>query len=53
LTEIHPGVSIDTIKENIGWEVKISDRLETTMTPSEEEMRIIREDLDPDRIYLR
>ena len=53
LKEIHPGVSIDKIKENIGWEVKISDSLETTMSPSEEEMRIIRQDLDPDRIYLR
>jgi glutaconate CoA-transferase subunit B len=53
LKEIHPGVSIDTIKENIGWEVKIRSSLETTVAPSEEELRIVREDLDPDRIYLR
>ena len=53
LTEIHPGVSLSTIKDNIGWEVKISDRVETTRTPSKEELLIIREDLDPDKIYLR
>jgi len=53
LSEMHPGVSLDKITENIGWKVKISDRLEITEVPSEKEMRIIREDLDPEKIYLR
>jgi glutaconate CoA-transferase subunit B len=53
LTEIHPGVSLSTIRENTGWKVKISDGLATTTAPSMEELRIIREDLDPDKIYLR
>jgi glutaconate CoA-transferase subunit B len=53
LTEIHPGVQLRTVKENTGWEVKISENLKKTMAPSLEEMRIIRENLDPDKIYLR
>ena len=53
LSEMHPGVSLETIKENIGWEVKISESLEMATAPSEEELRIIREDLDPGKIYLR
>ena len=53
LTEIHPGISLSTINDNVGWEVKTSDSLQTTRAPTREELRIIREDLDPDRIYLR
>lgn len=53
LSEIHPGVSVEIVKENIAWEVRISDTLKRTSHPTEAELRIIREDLDPDRIYLR
>ncbi len=52
LTEIHPGISLDTIRENISWDVKVSDSLETTDSPSVSELKIIREDLDPYKIYL-
>jgi len=53
LSEIHPGVSVDELKQNIAWKVRISDKLKKTSSPTEEELRIIREDLDPARIYLR
>jgi len=53
LSEIHPGVSIERIKENIGWDVRIDLGLKQTLHPTEAELRIIREDLDPDKIYLR
>lgn len=52
LSEIHPGVSVINIKENIGWEVKISRKLNQTVSPTEAELRIIREELDPGKIYL-
>jgi glutaconate CoA-transferase subunit B len=53
LSEIHPGVSLGSLKENISWDVKISGTLKMTSSPTEAELRIIREDLDPERIYLR
>lgn len=53
LSEIHPGISIEMIRENLGWEVLVNEKLEQTSPPTEEELRIIREDLDPDKIYLR
>ncbi|HUU38682.1 MAG TPA: CoA-transferase [Candidatus Desulfaltia sp.] len=53
LQEIYPGVAVKDVKANIGWKVKVSPRLKTTAPPSEEELRIIRRDLDPDRIHLR
>lgn len=52
LSEIHPGVSIENLKENISWEVRISDKLKRTSSPTEAELQIIRENLDPERIYL-
>jgi adenosylmethionine-8-amino-7-oxononanoate aminotransferase len=53
LREIHPGVTVADVKANIGWDVKVSRKLAETAPPTEEELRVIREDLDPDRIYLR
>jgi glutaconate CoA-transferase subunit B len=53
LREVYPGVSLRDIKDNIGWDVKVSRRLKTTAPPTGEELRIIREDLDPGRIQLR
>lgn len=53
LTSHHPGVSVETIKENIGWDVKVADDLTETQPPGPEEIRIIREELDPQGIFLR
>lgn len=52
LTDIHPGVEPNTIRENIGWEVKFTDDLQVTAPPTAEELRLIREELDPQRIYI-
>ncbi len=53
LVSLHPGVTLGTVKENIGWDVKSARELSETPPPSPEEIRIIREELDPDGIFLR
>jgi glutaconate CoA-transferase subunit B len=53
LQEMYPGVTLKDVRANIGWSVKISRRLGTTLPPTGEELRIIRQDLDPGRIHLR
>lgn len=53
LTALHPGHTIEEAKENTGWELKISDDLKITEPPSEQELKILREELDPHRIYLK
>jgi len=53
LKEIHPDVSLENIKETLSWKVRISDTLKTTDPPTNNELRIIRTDLDPENIYLR
>jgi len=53
LTSLHPGVTVDTIRANIGWDVKVAAKLSETPPPTAEEIRIIREELDPQGIFLR
>jgi glutaconate CoA-transferase subunit B len=51
LDAVHPGVAVDDIGETVGWEPKVADDLRTTPPPSAEELRLIREELDPGAIY--
>ena len=53
LASLHPGITLGQIRENIGWEVKADASLEETTPPTPEEIRIIREELDPQGIFLR
>jgi glutaconate CoA-transferase subunit B len=51
LDSIHPGATVDQIRDTIGWEPKISAALATTPEPSADELRLIREELDPEGAY--
>jgi glutaconate CoA-transferase subunit B len=43
LSQVHPGVSADRVREQTGWRLQVSDDLEETEPPSEEELRELRE----------
>jgi glutaconate CoA-transferase subunit B len=47
---LHPGVSIDQVRDNTGFDIEAAD-LETTEPPSARELAVLRE-LDPDRLYI-
>ncbi len=47
LASLHPGVSVDEVVEQTGFELTIPDATPTTRTPDAEELRLIREVLDP------
>jgi glutaconate CoA-transferase subunit B len=53
LTALHPGATVAAAKENTGWELKTVDKLHQTEPPGAEELRILREELDPTGIYLK
>lgn len=53
LTALHPGVSIEQACTNTGWDLKVAASLRTTPPPGAEELRILRQDLDPQGIYLK
>ncbi len=51
LAEVYPGVSPQQVQENTGFELDISQAV-TAAAPSEEELRILREEVDPQRLIL-
>lgn len=52
LTSLHPGCTVAQVKANIGWDVKVAPELTTTLPPCAEELQIIREELDPNHLYI-
>ena len=53
LVSMHPGVTLDEIRENTGWEIRVADEVAETPAPTAEELRLIREELDPAGVYSR
>jgi glutaconate CoA-transferase subunit B len=53
LDSMHPGVSLDQVRESVGWEPRTAADLRTTPEPTAEELRLIRVELDPDGTYTR
>lgn len=52
LTALHVGISLEQVKENTGWPIRVAEQLRYTDPPTEQELRILREELDPGKIYL-
>jgi glutaconate CoA-transferase subunit B len=42
LTQIHPGVSVEQAREETGWPLQVSEDLEETAAPSDDELRELR-----------
>ncbi len=53
LASLHPGVTLDQIRESTGWDIKVSSEVAETPAPTDEELRLIREELDPNGVYSR
>jgi glutaconate CoA-transferase, subunit B len=51
LLTLHPGVTLDQVRESTGWEIRVSDELGETPRPTEDELRLIRTELDPQGVY--
>jgi glutaconate CoA-transferase subunit B len=53
LTALHPGATVEQALANTGWSLRTAAVLRETQPPAEDELRILREELDPDGIYLK
>jgi glutaconate CoA-transferase subunit B len=51
LLTLHPNVSLDDVRASTGWDPKVSPDLGETPAPTGEELRLIREELDPGGVY--
>jgi len=52
LLSLHPGKTIQDVKDNAEFDVLIPDSYETTMEPTDEELSILREKVDPSRVII-
>jgi glutaconate CoA-transferase subunit B len=53
LTALHPGRNAMEAIENTGWALKVAGDLRITEPLTEQELRILREELDPTGIYIK
>ncbi|MFC4495995.1 CoA-transferase subunit beta [Streptomyces ovatisporus] len=53
LTAVHPGVGAQDVRAATGWELKTADDLTVIEPPTQAELALLREDVDPERVYLR
>ncbi|MBI2987365.1 MAG: hypothetical protein HYY45_11415 [Deltaproteobacteria bacterium] len=53
LKSLHPGVSLEKVVENTGFDLLQTSNLSTTPPPSDEELRFIREEIDTEGILRR
>lgn len=53
VVSLHPGVTPEEVRSNTGWNIEIPARVKTTLPPATEELRILRERLDPNCYYLK
>lgn len=51
LDTLHPDTTLEDVRAAMGWTVRVANELATTPPPSAEELRLIREVLDPEGHY--
>jgi glutaconate CoA-transferase subunit B len=51
LEAIHPTSTLDDVLANMSFKPIVPDEIPTTELPSEEQLRLIREEIDPERMY--
>jgi glutaconate CoA-transferase subunit B len=51
LVELAPGATVDSVQAEIGWPLRAAASLRSMPPPDESELRILREDLDPQGLY--
>ena len=53
VVSLHPDVTPEEVRSNTGWDIEIPARVKTILPPVTEELRILRERLDPNCYYLQ
>ena len=53
LSALYPGVQVEEVRAGVGWPLRVRDRLETVAAPTGQELSLLRDVLDPRRLYLK
>lgn len=52
LASHHPEVSIDEVRRNVSWDLRIAPEVRETRSPTKRELRVLRTKCDPEGIFL-
>ncbi|MCP4546956.1 MAG: 3-oxoacid CoA-transferase [bacterium] len=52
LISTNPGVTVEQVVENTGFELIVPDEVGQSEPPTEDELRILREEIDPEHLYI-
>jgi len=52
LDALHPGVTVDQVLENTGFELLLADEVRHNDPPTAQELETLRTQIDPDRLYI-
>jgi glutaconate CoA-transferase subunit B len=47
LSSLYPGCIVENIQEQVGWPLRVVEQPDVIAPPTQEELRIIRQELDP------
>ncbi|MGH7517438.1 MAG: CoA-transferase subunit beta [Gemmatimonadales bacterium] len=53
LTALYPGVTVAEVKAGVGWPLRVRGALDCVEPPAPDALRLLREVLDPERLYLK
>src|SRR2546428_3468683 len=51
LSALYPGVTVREIQAEVGWPLRVAESIQEADVPTNEELRLIREELDPHGMY--
>lgn len=53
VSEVHPGVTLDEVRAATGWDIAVAEDVRETERPTAEGVRLLRDEIDTVRLYLR
>jgi len=51
LSALYPGVTVSDVQAEVGWPLKLAAKIDEVSAPSPEDLRLIRDELDPKAMY--
>lgn len=52
LVAVNPGVTPEQVVKSTGFELLVAEKVDTNPEPTERELKLLREEIDPDRYYI-
>jgi glutaconate CoA-transferase subunit B len=53
LAALYPGTMTEDVTSRVGWKLRVRDSLEMVAPPTDRELRLLREVLDPGKLFLK